>query len=328
MTHRLRALALGLLCALALGRAAAQEPFTIAVAPDLQQEVLRDDDTRLANRFQWLIDHRAELNLQCLLQVGDFMNWDTETHDQYERATAAVKLLDEAGLPYVFCLGNHDTFATGGTPEKPGGSARPGNVHDNLRTTATYNRYFPLSRFKLLGGMFEPDKIDNAWHTFHAGGLDWLILNLELWPRKEAVAWAKTVVESHPAHNVIVLTHSFLAPTANGPVIDQRNGGYGDNSPQYVFDEVVKPYANVRLVLSGHAGRHGYRTDVGAAGQTVHEFVQCYHDNETNPVRLLTIDPAAGTITSRVHCPSLGQDKDDGSSFVIQQVSWVPAAAP
>ncbi len=326
MMRRPYAVALSLLVVcLCLGRAAAQSAFTIAVAPDLQQEVLRDDDSRLADRFRWLVEHREELNLQCLLQVGDFLNWDTAAHDQYERATMAVKVLDEAALPYVFCLGNHDTFATGGTPEKPGGSARPGNVRDNLRNTATFNQYFPLSRFRLLGGVFEPDKIDNAWHTFQAGGLDWLVLNLELWPRAEAIAWARTVVESHPSYNVIVLTHSFLSPGPDGPRIEQRNGGYGDNSPQYLFDQVIKPYANVRMVLSGHAGSHGYRADLGEQGQTIHEFVQCYHDGEANPVRLLTIDPVAGTITSRVHCPATGQDKADGSSFTIQGVNWVPA---
>lgn len=309
------------------GRLLAADAFTLAVIPDAQQEVLDAQDTRLANRFQWLLAQRAALNLRAVLQVGDLHNWDTTDHVQYERSSAAVKLLDDARLPYIFTLGNHDTFATGGTPEKPGGSARPGNVHDNLRNTATFNRYYPLKRFALLGGTFEPDKIDNSWHTFSAGGLDWLVLDLELWARKEAVAWARTVVEQHPAHNVIVLTHSFLAPSAKGPVIEQRNGGYGDNSPQYLFDQVVKPYANVRLVLSGHAGVHGYRLDHGADGHEIHMFLQCYHDNATNPVRLLTIDPAAGTIKSRVYCPSTGKDKADGSSFELKDVKWVPAAA-
>ncbi len=174
------------------GRASGEDSFTIAVAPDLQQEVLDAKDTRLTDRFQWLVDNRQALNLKCVLQVGDFMNWDTPDHIQYERASAAVKILDEAGLPFVFTIGNHDTQATGGTPEKPGGSARPGNTHDNQRNTTVYNRYFPLARFKLLGGVYEPGKIDNAWHTFQAGGLDWLVINLELWPRRGAVAWAKT----------------------------------------------------------------------------------------------------------------------------------------
>jgi hypothetical protein len=313
-----------LLVWLLAGAAWAGNSFTIAVVPDTQLEVLDGKDTRLANRFQWLIAHRAALNLQCVLQSGDLVNWDTADHFQYERASAAAKLLDEARLPYIFALGNHDTWATGGTPEKPGGSARPGNVHDNLRNTAVYNQYFPLKRFTLLGGVFEPGKIDNAWHTFQAGGHDWLVINLELWARSNAVAWAKTVADQHPAHNVILLTHSFLT---NGKTIEQRNGGYGDNSPQYIFDHLVAPSPNFRLVFCGHTGAHGYRLDRGAAGNEIHEFLQTYHDPVTNPVRLFTIDTQAGTIQTRVVCPSLGQDKADGSTLEIKGVQWMPAAA-
>jgi hypothetical protein len=306
-------------------RADEETSFTIAVAPDMQQEVLDPKDTRMANRFQWLVDHRDELRLQCFLQVGDLHNWDTPDHGQYERSSAAFQMLDRAGLPYILTIGNHDSQATGGTPEHPGGSARPGNTHDNQRNTSVFNHYYPLSRFKLLGGVWEPGKIDNAWHTFHAGGLDWLVLNFELWPRADAVAWAKTVVEQHPSYNVILLTHSFLSPGPGGPTIQQNNGGYGDNSPQYVFNELVKPYPNIRMILCGHAGSHGYRVDKGANGNDIYEFLQCYHDNQTNPVRLLTIDTAAGTIKSRVVCPSLNKDKEDGSTFEVTGVQWVSA---
>ncbi len=328
--RRARNHALGVLLACVLacltGRAFGEDSFTIAVAPDLQQEVLDAGDTRMADRFQWLVDNRQAMNLKCVLQVGDMMNWDTPDHIQYERASAAVKILDEAGLPFVFTIGNHDTQATGGTPEKPGGSARPGNTHDHQRDTTIYNRYFPLARFKMLGGVYEPHKIDNAWHTFQAGGLDWLVINLELWPRPGAVAWAKTIVQQHPSHNVILLTHSFLAPNRNGIQIEQRNGGYGDTSPQYIFDEVVKPYPNVRLVFCGHAGMHGYKVDHGDSGNAVYEFMQTCHDSVTNPVRLFTIDTKEGSIKSRVFCPSIGQDKADGSTLEIEGVKWVQCA--
>ena len=98
-------------------------------------------DTRLANRFQWLVDNRQALNLKCLLQVGDFMNWDTPDHMQYERASAGVEILDDARLPYIFTIGNHDTQATGGTPEKPGGSCA---ARQYPRQPARHDRLQPL----------------------------------------------------------------------------------------------------------------------------------------------------------------------------------------
>lgn len=307
-----------LLFAVSLGLLAEDGVFTLAVIPDTQQEVLRAGDTRFADRLQWLVDNRRELNLKMVMQVGDMMNWDTPDHIQYERASAGLAILDRAELPYALAIGNHDTAAV-----KEGGSAAPGNVRDNLRNTSTFNRYFPTTRHQALGGVFEEGKTDNAWQTFRAGGLDWLVLNLELWARKEAVAWAKTVVEAHPHHNIIVLTHSHLNGRGE---IEQRNGGYGDNSPQYVFDQLLKPYPNIRLVFSGHTGRHGYRTDQGEQGNTIYQFCQCYHSNETNPVRLFEIDSANGRIKSRVHAPSLGKDLEDGSAMEITDVAWVKPA--
>ncbi len=294
-----------------------EDKFAIAVIPDSQQEVLRDNDTRLKSRMQWLADNKKDLNLKFVLHVGDMMNWDTPDHAQYERNSKGFEILDKAGIPYAVALGNHDTAAT-----KEGGSAAPGNVNTNLRNTSSFNKYFPEARFKALEGVFEKGKADNSFQTFKAGGLDWLVISLELWARTEAVEWAKKVVEEHPNHNVIIVTHSFLN---GGSAIEKSNGGYGNNSPQFIFDKLVSQYANIRLVFCGHVGGHGYRTDKGVKGNTVYEFVQCYHDNATNPVRLFEIDTRKGSIKTWVYCPSISKDKDDKSSFTVSDVSWVPA---
>ena len=297
--------------------ARAQDKFTLAVIPDSQQEVLKDGDPRLQNRMEWLVTNRQALNLKMVLHVGDLLNWDTPDHIQYERASAGLAVLDKAGIPYATALGNHDTAAT-----TVGGSAAPGDVNANLRNTATYNTYFPLARFKALGGVYQPGKIDTAFHTFTAGGLNWLVLNLELWPRAGAVDWAATVLKDHPAHNVIILTHSFLDGKS---AIVQNKGGYGDNSPQYVFDRLVKAHANVRLVFSGHVGSHGYRKDQGVHGNTIHQFLQCYHDNFANPVRLVEIDAKLGTLATHVYTPSTGLTKTNGSAMTLSNIAWVPA---
>jgi hypothetical protein len=90
----------------------------------------------------------------------------------------------------------------------------------------------------------------------------------------------------------------------------------------------MKPYANVRLVFSGHVGSWGYRTDKGTNGNTIYQFLQCYHDT-TNPTRLLEIDTKNGAIKTWVYCPSIGKNKDDGSAQMITGVQWVkPASTP
>ena len=298
----------------------AEDSFTIAVVPDTQQEVLRANDTRFVNRIQWVLANRTALNIKLLAQVGDLLNWDTPDHIQYQRASAGLQLLDDARLPYVLTIGNHDTAAT-----KEGGSAAPGNVHDNQRNTTTFNSFFPISRHQIVRGVFEPGKIDNAYHTFSAGDLDWLVINVELWPRASAVAWVKSILAAHPHHNGIIVTHSYL----NGDsTVYGGNGGYGDKSPQYLWEEALKHNANMRMVWCGHVGTHGYRTDTGVNGNTVYSFLQNYADNTNNQVRLLEIGTKAGTIKSRIHVPITNTTLNDGSTFTVNGVSWVQRAAP
>lgn len=288
--------------------------FTLVAVPDTQRET-NYYPARFTNRLEWLAANKDRLDLRFVMQVGDLVDWDTPDHIQYVRASEGMKLLENAGLPYAIAVGNHDTGVV-----CPGGSACPGDTHALLRDTSTLNSFFPASRFKALKGAYEPGKLDNAFHTFSAGGVEWLVLNLELWARTPVVNWAKTVLANHPKHNVIVITHSHLSSSGT---ISGSNGGYGDNSPQYIFDNLLKVYPNVRLVLSGHTGTTGYRVDTGDNGNKIYQILQTYHDMNTNPLRLLEIDTAQGTIKTRVYSPYTNEQKNDGSAFTITGVNWV-----
>ena len=311
------------------------EKFHIVIFPDTQIEASANDG-RFASRTQWVVDNKDVLNIQFVLAVGDVVNWETpqDGNQQYIISSNAFNMLNTAGVPYVLCIGNHDTAAVGDCEWidgvcydlHNGGSAACGNAHVNLRNTSTFNAFFPLSSFDGLAGVYEAGKIDNAYHTFRAGGLDWLIINLELWPRTGAIEWAKEIVEAYPDHNVIFVTHMFIYSSG---YISDTNGGYGDNSPRYMFDNLVKQYENVRMVVNGHNGGYAYTTAMGVNGNTIHLFNQTYHDWNTNPMRLLEIDTTAGTMSSRIYCPYTDEYKYDygdytGSTVTVTGISWVP----
>jgi hypothetical protein len=167
-----------------------------------------------------------------------------------------------------------------------------------------FNTYFPSSRFSLLQGQYEPGKIDNAYHTFRAGDVDWLVINLELWPRQEVVAWAARVVAANPKKNVIVVTHSYL--TKRGKILG-NNGGYGSTSPKYLADHLVKRYTNVKIVLSGHTGKDKMRIDKGQHGNRIVSYLQCFHSRTDNPLRRLTIHTDTGKIDSAIYTASTGK---------------------
>ncbi|MFC4587396.1 carbohydrate-binding domain-containing protein [Sphaerisporangium corydalis] len=273
--------------------------FSFAVMPDTQQEVLNAGDTRFKNRTDWLAGNRAALDLRFVTHTGDVVNWDTPDHSQYMVARNAMRSLETAKVPYSLAIGNHDTQATG-----VGGSARdPAHTRELVRDTTVFNQYFTAAQYGAVKGQFEPGKVDNSFSTYDAGGAQWLVMTLELWPRTEVVDWAKSVVAAYPHHNVIVATHDYI--DANGAI--EQSAGYGATSPQYLYDNLIKQYANIMFVFSGHVGIAGNRVDTGVHGNKIYSFLQTFHSNTTNPVRLVEIDTQAGSVRTWIYGPYTNQ---------------------
>ena len=168
-----------------------------------------------------------------------------------------------------------------------------------VRHTEEFNGTFTAARYTSVGGAYEPGKVDNIFSTFSAGGHRWLVLTLELWARPDVVSWARTVVEEHPQHNVIIQTHSYLNGDGS---IGGDNGGYGSTSPQYLWNNLVSQYANIKMVFSGHVG--AATAGPTPASTATRSTRSCRPPRQaSNPVRLLTIDPAGGTISTRIYAP-------------------------
>lgn len=290
--------------------------FTIATYPDTQGEVWADS-ARFIDRSNWLVSQADAIDLRFVMHTGDVVNWDTDTHDQYVVAEAALDPLEDAGIPYQLSIGNHDTLATG-----IGGSARDSKrTREYQRTTTTFNQFWKPSDYTALAGSFEEGKIDNTYSVFEAEGASWLVLNLELWPRVAAVDWAEQVIASHPNDNVIIQTHSFLNGRGDidGAGQSLTRWSYGDSSPQYVYDRLVAPHANVKVVTSGHVGGAVSKLVATANGNKVAYILQALH-SRSNPVRLSEFDVDAGQISTRVYAPMDGQVWDEkvltGLSFI------------
>ncbi|GIF71261.1 carbohydrate-binding domain-containing protein [Asanoa siamensis] len=269
--------------------------FSFAVMPDTQQEVLNATDTRFLNRTNWLVANRSSLDLRFVASSGDVVNWDTPDHAQYVIARNAMRPIETARIPYSLAIGNHDTQATG-----VGGSARdPARTRELVRDTTVFNQFFTAGQYGAVRGQFEAGKVDNSYSVFEGGGAQWLVLTLELWPRVEAVTWAKGVVAANPRSNVIVVTHDYI--DGNGTI--EQSASYGATSPQYLYDNLIKQYANIRFVFSGHVGVAGSWVDTGVHGNRIYSFLQTFHSNTTNPVRLVEIDTAADSLHTWIYAP-------------------------
>lgn len=293
------------------------QKFTIPVFPDTQTEISRNP-AMLFSQVNWIKEKKDSLNIPIALHVGDLV--DFNNYGQWEVASEAFDILDDANIPYAITLGNHDGSAVG----LHSGSAAPGNVNANLRTTDKFNSYFPVYRFKQQRGRFEADKSDNAYYTFSAGGLDWLVLTLEFTMRHDPLNWAEKVVENHPSYNVIIVTHYFLNPDGN---IGQRNAGYGNLSPQEMYDFLIKKHNNIKLVLSGHVDGSAKRVDKGVNGNNVYEILQDFQGKRfgygNGYLRLLEIDTKEKTISAKIYSPYLDKEMGGESTFSFPDVDFI-----
>ena len=169
--------------------------FSVVVLPDTQ--FYSESYPAIFNaQTQWIVNNSANYNIQFVLGEGDIVNV-ADQPAQWQNADAAVKLLDNANIPYVLPLGNHDYD----------------DFNPSARGTTAFNTYFGPSRYAqyswYMGG-YPSGTNDNFYAEFTVNGKQYLILALEFVPRDAALDWAKTVLDANPDKEIIVVTHSFL----------------------------------------------------------------------------------------------------------------------
>lgn len=222
------------------GVARADDTVRVAVIPDTQTETYRQS----AARARWI----AKQDFDAVAHVGDVTDWGVRDPRQFRLAKRWMGLLPD--VPRAVAIGNHDTAAVG-----IGGSAYdPPRTGALLRSTLAFNSARLITH---VSGVFEVGKVDNSWIRINP---NWAMLTLEMWPRKSAVRWANRVISARPGTRWIVVTHTCLNP--KGQVY--AGSGYGETSPRYLRDRLVRPNRNVKAVLCGHIGGTAVTRDRGA----------------------------------------------------------------
>lgn len=311
--------------------------FSFVAIGDTQNEVLSSSGaSKFSARTQWIVNNKASENIRYVMSTGDFSNWGWLDQAQYSRGKAAMDKLSQAGIKYSISEGNHDTRAVGWNgvagSRGYGGTAYVGNPECVERLSAAecktellvrksdeFNMNFTPGDFGAVGGMFTAGDLENSYSTFTEDNTKWLVLNLELWPRTSVVNWAKTVLASYSDYNVVIQTHSYLEGDGS---VSTSNGGYGANSPRYVYDNLVAPYSNVKMVFSGHTGALSSRSDKPNGNK-----VLSYVGNESGSsaaTRIVTVYTDTGTVKTRAYIggnldysgPATSETLNDGMVFI------------
>lgn len=308
--------------------------FTLVVLPDTQGYVYNYLwDGALAAQVQWIGENAASHDIRYVLHVGDIVNSNLTTQwEVVRRHFDGFHRDGEVLAPYALVDGNHDI----------GKDGRSASRWTLMGRDDYFGRNSPYGRQKTIGGFFSADHASNSWHEFAAGGKKWLVLALEFGPRDAVLEWAGKVLRDHPNHRAIVITHAYLHSSnarlqylpwagsqAHNPhayPLDLADDG-DLNDGEEIWTKLIRPHANVRLVLSGHVldDGEGRLTSVGDHGQVVHQIVQNYQpgviDSEfggNGYMRLMEFWPDGETVRVRTFSPYLGEYMDlPGHEFFV-----------
>ncbi len=328
--------------------ARARDFFTIAVIPDTQNYVdeLKPQPASLETfkqEIRYLAGHRHDLKLAFVTHVGDVVQHGDGTDGtpgstkygagrEWSRATEAMDILDDAGVPFGMSIGNHDydsySYATDAAP---------------LKSNVMWKKYFgsesPFFDGKpWYGGT--SDGLDHnpglsSYQTFSAGGRKFLHISLEMEGSDRALAWAQHVIDSHRGYATIVTTHEYLDPPADGddslplavPAVRipasthyLKGSPGGWNDAQGVWEKLVRKNDEIFMVLCGHAWNpavngvsksENIRIDNNDAGHPVYQILTDYQGNVLASsggdgwLRLMEFDVHANTIHFSTYSPTL-----------------------
>lgn len=278
---------------------------------------------------EWIVENAD--SIAFVLHHGDIT--DNNSEQQWQNAVEALHLLD-GKVPFAFVAGNHDI----------GDSGKNANTRDSY----LFNKYMPYRKYsgmKGFGGTFEPDKMDNTWHTFKACGMEWLILCLEFGPRDKVLEWAAKVIETHPKHKVIINTHAYMysdntrmniendhswVPQRYG--VGQYTGEDAPNDGEMMWKKLVSQYPNIMIVVSGHVLHSGVARLIseGVHGNKVYQMLANFQGGVDGSVkggngflRILTLDPSKNKISIRTYSPVLNNYiTDNDHQFIFENIEF------
>ena len=178
-----------------------------------------------------------------------------KTVDEQEWKDVIEYLIDpilKGDVPLGVSSGNHDVG--GLVAVNPDGS----NGLDDALVYDFYEKYVGESKFSnnsYYGGGFENnrshyDMVTVAGHEFLFLHLGWGSTAYGVHVSSKDVKWAKDVLEKYPDITVVLSTHEYL-----------NSWGLRTATGEYIFNELVKKYSNIKFVFSGHINGSGSQID-------------------------------------------------------------------
>lgn len=282
--------------------------------------LLWNSDTQYYSRFsdlnefyykinEYAVEQYKKGNIGYYVHTGDLVDQtnvgDDIAHAEFKVASKAQKILDDAMVPNGVVSGNHDV----------------------LHTSGDYNyywKYFGEERYKdfdWYGG-----SLNNNMHHYDLislGSYDFVFIYIgnQKETDEEFITWANNVCKAYPTRNVILCTHEYLLPS----------GAYSGDRAEVIWDKIVVPNENVKMVLCGHnEGVCDQLKQVGNTDRYVLEILADYQFAELGVgpqhvlngctcdgegyVRLMTFNDV-GQVISKTYSPMAAQFGQDPNNY-------------
>ncbi len=287
--------------------------FAIVVLPDTQYYA-EDYPWIFLDQTQWIADHRQDLNIRAVLHAGDITDNGDAAPDEWMVADAAMSLLEVPqpglpdGIPWGFTVGNHDQLPHG----------------DPDGTTVQLDATFGVNRFAgrgYYGGHYGDDN-HNHFILFDAGSAAFLAIFLEYDEDADPLVldWAHGVIGAHPDHVVILTSHYLIRTGDPGPWGAQGAATY----------DALKDQPNLDLMICGHIGGEGRRTDTFAGHEltTLLADYQFRDDGGSGWLRIMIFSPGRQQLHIRTYSTVLDQwETDADSDFLLSYQTSLPPMA-
>jgi len=262
-----------------------------------------------AAQTAWVVDNRASLDIRYVSHYGDIVN-NADQPQQWVRADAAMRTLDDAGMIYGVCPGNHDITSSGSSGQPV--------------IRGPYLENFGPQRF--LGrpwyGGSSPSGMSSVTY-FSAGGVDFMQIHLDCDTPVRELAWAQAVIDANRGRPAMLTTHRYLQDaedyTSGVPLV--ASGRYPDvwysvedvynpdgiRSEEF-FQWFVRRNPSVFMVTCGHFHEEFRQVSQNVAGLPVHEVLADYQDDPNGGdgwMRIMKFDTLANTIDVDTYSPTL-----------------------
>ena len=255
--------------------------YTIAWISDPQHYSEKFPESYYA-MTSFLRDHRAELNLQYVINTGDLVN-HPDADAEWAVADAAQAMIDE--IPNGVLAGNHD-------------------VLDPVGYSA-FCRYFGEKRYRNNDWYGESFR-DNRGHCdlITIGSTDYLFVYMGFGPDSESIRWAKEMFLKYPDRVGVLCLHDYYTKQLT----------LSEDGKKW-HDQVVKACPNLYMVLCGHKyGSYCFPESFDDDGEgrddrTVYQLLFNYqasqHDGGGGYLRLIQIDESNSTMRHLTYSPLL-----------------------